>query len=171
MAGEQHPVQRKYAGVAHRLPETYRRYIGGGDDAAHAGDRSGARDVQLADQGVRPAAAQHLSEQHAGQREVGGVDVLSGDLADAIQAGQALAGDATVVCVHGLAPSTDMRSAASATASTILLIAGAPAQCARDRLADFVAARPASRIFVEEGFRRQDHARECSIRIERRRIR
>ena len=120
MPGEQDAVQRKYAGVAHRLPETYRRYVGGGDDAAHARDRGCAGDIQLADQGVRPVAAQHLSEQHAGQREVRGIDVLSGDLADAIQAGQALAGDPTGLGVHEFAPSIDMRSAASATASTIL---------------------------------------------------
>src|SRR6202165_1393066 len=62
MSDKQHPVERKYAGVAHRLPEAYRRYIGGGDDATNAGDCSGARDIQLADQGVRPAAAQNLPE-------------------------------------------------------------------------------------------------------------
>src|SRR6202035_4128695 len=39
-----------------------------------------------------------------------------------------------------------------------LVITGAPAQSARDRFTYFVAARPASTIFVQEGFSRQDHA-------------
>src|ERR1700737_4389507 len=120
MSDKQHPVERKYARVAHRLPEAYRRYIGGRDDAANARNFGCAGDIQLADQGMRPAAAQNLPKQHAGQSEVRGVDMLSRDLADAIQPRQALTGDAMGVCVHGFDPATDIRSAASATASTIL---------------------------------------------------
>src|SRR5258708_15790154 len=57
MPDKQHPVERKYARVAHRLPEAYRRYIGGRDDAANPTKFGCAGDIQLADQGMRPVAA------------------------------------------------------------------------------------------------------------------
>ncbi len=55
------------------------------------------RDVEPHDAGMRLAAAQDLAEQHAGQREVGRIDVLAGDLADAVDALEPLAGDAPFV--------------------------------------------------------------------------
>ena len=49
---------------------------------------------------MRLAAAQDLAEQHAGQREVGGIDMLAGDLAYTVDAVEPLAGDATFVGAH-----------------------------------------------------------------------
>ena len=72
---------------------------------------------------MRLAAAQDLAEQHAGQREVGRIDVLAGDLADAVDAAQPLAGDAAFLSAHGVlrvSSGQELRwRAAAITASTI----------------------------------------------------
>ena len=72
---------------------------------------------------MRLAAAQDLAEQHAGQREVGGIDMLAGDLADAVDAVQPLAGDASFEAAHDALRASSGHElswrAAAITASTI----------------------------------------------------
>ena len=69
------------------------------------------------------AAAQDLAEQHAGQRKVSGIDMLAGHLADAVDAGQPLAGDAPFVSAHDALRASSGHElswrAAAITASTI----------------------------------------------------
>src|ERR1700756_1046449 len=49
---------------------------------------------------MRFGAAQDLAEQHARQREIGGIDVLAGDLADAVYPIEALARDTAFMSAH-----------------------------------------------------------------------
>ena len=88
-----HP-SRRHGPVLDCRAETDLRDVLGRQDAAHARQRQRFGDIQPHDAGMRLAAAQDLAEQHARQREVGGIDMLAGDLADAVDAVQPLAGDA-----------------------------------------------------------------------------
>ncbi|UQR68261.1 hypothetical protein LRP30_33460 [Bradyrhizobium sp. C-145] len=120
MSHEQDTIGCEHGRVAHRSSIADLRDISGGDDPAHAGDRSGARDVDVLDQSVRARTAQDLAVEHTGQLEIRSINVLSGNFADAIPPGQAVTDNAMGLCVHCLAPESAMRSAAVSTASMIL---------------------------------------------------
>ncbi len=88
LAGEADAVAREHFLVLHAAAVPHVGRIGGGDDRAHAGQPSRAARIDAQQASVRLPAAQHAAVQHAGQREVGGVDGRAGHLARGIHAGQ-----------------------------------------------------------------------------------
>ena len=114
LTDEAHDVGGEYRPIRNGCSEACRRDIRRRDDGAHA--RHGLRlaGIQPHDAGVGKGTPQDLSMEHAGQREVGGVSVRAGHLADTVEPGHALAGNVAlrrgrrtrlqgrrgVVCVH-----------------------------------------------------------------------
>ena len=104
--------------VLHRGAIAHVGGVGRGDDRAHAGHGRGAGGVDPHQTGVRLAAAEDLAVEHAGQREVGGIDGRARHLARRVDARERLPDDARRRG-HGATACPARRSDALRTASTI----------------------------------------------------
>src|SRR5881628_474014 len=139
-------------------------HVGGGHHRAHSGQSPRPRCVQAHDARVRLRAAEHLADEHAGQREVRGVDGGAGNLPGAVHARERLADDPGLAGGHRSPPGRAVADDGEDRFGN-LLVAGAAAKIPRERRAHVVLG--GRRVLVQVGLGGEDHAGDAVAALHR----